>query len=199
MKRPKNQCKCLNCNDLFVPNYRSRERQRFCSKADCQKARKRASQQAWLAKPENQNYFRDADHATRVRQWQKEHPGYWKNSARSQRRTLQDACPKQPVAPQGLIPASAARTLQDLCSLPIPLFIGLLSLWSGSTLQDDIVTTARRVIAKGHDILGMVPGMKLERSFDEKTCSLSGAAPESSSSVQLDRSPAGPGKLLHPV
>ncbi len=102
MKSPKNQCKCLNCNELSVPNYRSGERQRFCPKADCQKARKRASQKAWLAKPENQNYFREADHATRVRQWQKEHPGYWKNSTRSQRRTLQDACPKQPIAPQGL-------------------------------------------------------------------------------------------------
>jgi len=199
MKIPKNQCKCLKCNEPFVPNYRSRERQRFCSQDDCQKARKRASQKAWLAKPENQNYFREADHATRVRQWQKEHPGYWKNSARRQRRTLQDACPKQPIVPEGLIPASAARTLQDLCSLPIPLFIGLISMWTNSTLQDDIVTTARRVIAKGHDILGMVPGMKLERSFDEKTCSLSGSAPESSSSVQLDRSPAGPGKLFHPV
>jgi len=199
MKIFKDHCKCLHCNELFLPNYRSRARQRFCSKADCQKARKRASQQAWLAKPENQNYFRDADHATRVRQWQKEHPGYWKNSARSQRRTLQDACPKQPVAPQGLTPASAARTLQDLCSLPTPLFIGLISMWSGSTLQDDIALTARQLVAKGHDILGVVPGMKLERSFDEKTGSLSGAAPKSPSPVQLDRSPAGPGKLLHPL
>jgi len=199
MKSPHHQCKCFHCNELFVPNYRSKERQRFCSKADCQKARKQASQKAWLAKPENQNYFRDAQNAARVRQWQKEHPGYWKNSARRQRRTLQDACPQQTLANKELPPSSQARTLQDLCSLPIPLFIGLISMWTGSTLQDDIVTTARQVVAKGHDILGMVPGMKLERSFDEKTCSLSGAAPEGSSSVQLDRSPAGPGKLLHPL
>ncbi len=31
-------------------------------------------------------------------------------------------------------------------------------MWSGSTLQDDIALTARQLIAKGHDILGMVPG-----------------------------------------
>jgi len=199
MKIPKNQCKCLNCNELFLPNYRSRARQRFCAKGDCRKARKRASQQAWLAKPKNQNYFRDAANATRVRLWQKEHPDYWKNSARHRRRTLQDACPPQPLANKEPTPNSPARTLQDLCSLPIPLFIGLISMWTNSTLQDDIVVTARRVVAQGYDILGMVPGMKLERSFDEKTCSLSGAAPEDSSSVQLGRSPAGPGKLLHPV
>jgi hypothetical protein len=199
MKNPKKPCKCLNCNELFVANYRSKERQRFCSQAGCQKARKRASQKAWLAKPGNQNYFRDAENAERVRQWQKAHPDYWKDSARGRRRTLQDACPQQTLAKTELLPPCSARTLQDLCSMPIPLFIGLISMWTGSTLQDDIVTTARQVVAKGHDILGMVPGMKLERSFDEKTCSLSGAAPQSSSSVQLDRSPAGPGKLLHPV
>jgi hypothetical protein len=186
MKRPNNQCKCLNCNELFLPNYRSGKRQRFCSKADCQKARKEASQRTWLAKAENQNYFRDAENAARVRQWQKEHPDYWKKSARRQRRTLQDACSQQPIANKELTPPSPARTLQDLCSMPVPLFIGLISMWTGSTLQDDIVTTARQVVAKGHDILGMVPGMKLERSFDEKTCSLSGAPPESSSPVQLD-------------
>ena len=199
MKRLSNPCKCLNCNELFVPNYRSKGRQRLCSKAGCQKARKRASQQAWLAKPANQNYFRDAENAARVRLWQKEHPDYWKNSARHRRRTLQDACPEQPLANRALTPESPARTLQDLCSLPIPLFIGLISMWTGSTLQDDIVATARQVVAKGHDILGMVPGMKIERSDDEKTCSLSGAAPENSSSVQLGRSPARPRKLLHPV
>jgi len=112
---------------------------------------------AWLAKPENQNYFRDAENADRARQWQKKHPDYWKNSARRQRRTLQDACSQQPVANKELTPGSAARTLQDLCSLPTPLFIGLISMWSGSTLQDDIAVTARQLVTKGQDILGMVP------------------------------------------
>ena len=163
MNKPHHHGKCLNCNELFVANYRSRERQRFCSKADCQKARKRASQKAWLAKPENQNYFRDAEHAARIRQWQKAHPDYWKNSARRRRRTLQDACQPQPVANKELTPECPARTLQDLCSLPTPLFIGLISMWSGSTLQDDIALTARQLVTKGQDILGLSPGIKLER------------------------------------
>lgn len=183
MKTPLKRCKCLHCKELFLPNYRSRQRQRCCSHLDCQKARKRASQTAWLEKPANQNYFRDAENAARVRQWQKEHPGYWKNRARSQSRTLQDACPEQPLVNQELAQSSPARTLQDLCSMPIPLFIGLISMWSGSTLQDDIAVTARRLVTKGHDILGMMPGMNPERSLHEKACSLSGAAPENSSSV----------------
>lgn len=183
MKLSHRRCKCLNCKEHFLPNYRNRERQRFCSRADCRKASKQASQKAWLQKPENQNQFRDPDHAARVRQWQKDHPGYWKNSTRSRNRTLQDLCSNQSVDKEELTANSPERTLQDLCSMQAPLFVGLISMLADSTLQDDIALTTRRLIAKGYDILGMVPGMKLERSVHEKTCSLSGTAPEGSSSV----------------
>ena len=131
---------------------------------------------AWLAKPENQNYFRDDKNAERARDWQKEHPGYWKNTARYRHRTLQDGC-----------------------SMQVTLFVWLISMFVGSTLPDDIATSTRRLVSKGHDILGMVPGMNLERSLHEKTCPQSGATPESPAPVQLDRSPTGAGKLLPPV
>ena len=175
MKTQKRQCKCLHCKEHFLPDYRHRERQRFCSKADCRKARKRASQKAWLEKPGNEKYFRDEENAERVRKWQKGHPGYWKNTTRWRK-----------------------RTLQDLCSMQTPLFVGLIAMLAGSTLQDDIATTTRQLVAKGYDILGMVPGVNFER-FHEKTCPQSATTPQSSSPIQLDRSPAGAGKLFHPV
>src|SRR5205807_4886006 len=77
-----------------------------------------------------------------------------------------------------------ARTLQDLCSLQAPLFVGLIAMLVGSTLQDDIALTTRQLVAKGHDILGMVPGMNFERSAHEKTCPQSAAAPQGPSPVQ---------------
>jgi hypothetical protein len=63
MKTQKRQCKCLHCKEHFLPDYRHRERQRFCFKADCRKARKRAIQKAWLEKPGNEKYFRDEENA----------------------------------------------------------------------------------------------------------------------------------------
>jgi hypothetical protein len=156
-------------------------------------------QRAWLAKPENENYFRDDKNAERVRNWQKDHPGYWKNTARYRRRTLQDGCPKQPAAIEPFVENTPSRTLQDLCSLQIPLFVGLISMFVGSTLPDDIATSTRRLLVKGHDILGMVPGMNFQRLLHEKTCPQSGATPESPTTVQLDRPPAGAGKLLPSV
>jgi hypothetical protein len=190
------RCKCLNCKVIFLPDRRSAKPQRFCVKPDCRKARKRESQKAWLAKPENEQYFRDAKNAERVRDWQKEHPDYWKNTARYRRRTLQDTCPAQLPASQDLETASPSRTLQDLCSMQVPLFVGLISMLSDSTLQDEIALTTRQLLIKGHDILGMMPGMNLERPIHEKTCPQSGATPESSLPVQLDRSPVGAGQLF---
>jgi hypothetical protein len=54
--------------------------------------------------------------------------------------------------------------------MQVPLFVGLISMFVGSTLQDDIATITRRLLIKGHDILGMVPSMNLERLLHEKTC-----------------------------
>jgi hypothetical protein len=119
--------------------------------------------QAWLAKPENQDYFRDAKNAERVRNWQKAHPGYWKNTTRYLRRTLQDGFSKQMPVPQEIASDSPSRTLQDLCAMQAPLLVGLISMFVGSTLPDDIAASTRRLLIKGHDILGMVPAMNFER------------------------------------
>lgn len=199
MKLPRSGRKCLNCKELFLPDYRNAQRQRYCGKTPCRQARKREAQRAWLAKPENQNYFRDASNAERVRDWQKAHPGYWKNTARYRRRTLQDGCSEQVLAPQPVVAHSPSRTLQDLCTMHVPLLVGLISMFVGSTLPDDIAASTRRLLVKGHDILGMVPGVDVEKPLHEQTCPQSGAAPESSAALQLDRSPIGPGKLLRPV
>ena len=157
MKTPKRPRKCLHCQELFLPEAHNGQRQRFCSKPDCRQASKRHSQREWLAKPENQNYFRDVQNAERVRHWQKAHPGYWKNTARYRRRTLQDTCSGQVPAAPAVAPGPPHRTLQDLCSRQLPLFVGLISMLAGSTLPEDIATSTRLLVTKGHDILGMMP------------------------------------------
>jgi len=126
MKPPQPRRKCLHCKELFLPDYRGGQRQCYCLKPDCRKARKRELMRAWLAKPENQNYFRDDGNAQRARDWQKEHPGYWKNTARYRRRTLQDGCREQVVAAEEVTTSAPDRTLQDLCSMQVPLFAGLI-------------------------------------------------------------------------
>ena len=120
MRSPSRQRKCLHCKELFLPNPRAAERQRYCLKAECRKARKHAVQRAWLAKPENRNYFRDTANAERVRNWQKVHPGYWKNTMRYRRRTLQDGCKSQVSAGQTVTAQPTVTPPPSPAPLPPP-------------------------------------------------------------------------------
>jgi hypothetical protein len=157
MKPETRRCKCLHCKLLFVPDYRNRERQKYCSTPACQAASKRARQQRWLSKPENRDHFCGAENVQRVREWRAAHPGYWKRSPRRTVGALQDACSAQPAANQEIapvaLPALCPSTLQDVCRVQTPLLVGLISKFTDCTLQDDIVLFVRGLIAKGQDIL----------------------------------------------
>jgi hypothetical protein len=157
MNQPATRCKCLHCKTLFVPDYRNRGRQKYCSSAECQAVSKRTSQTRWLSQPENRDYFRGPDNVERVQQWRTDHPEYWKRHARKARRTLQETCSEQPTVPQELVskspPQVPSPALQELCEVKTPLLVGLIAQFTDAALQEDIVTYTRRLIARGQDIL----------------------------------------------
>jgi hypothetical protein len=152
--RPTRRRKCLHCQELFRADARNRGRQKYCAKPQCRQAAKTARQRRWLGKPENQNYFRDAQNAARVRAWQRAHPGYWRNTTRWKGRTLQDACRVQVIEPHE---DSATLALQDALRRQGPVLLGLIAHLIDSTLQDDIAATSRRLLQLGQDILGGEP------------------------------------------
>jgi hypothetical protein len=131
--------KCLCCKQLFIPDRRSRGRQRFCSKRECKKASKKESQQRWARKPENRDYWRGPEQVARVQAWRKQQPEYWRRAAK--KIALQEKIPQAP--------------LQDHIIPKDPLIIGLVAVIAGSTLQDKIAATYRDVIAKGCEVLQM--------------------------------------------
>jgi hypothetical protein len=155
MSRRTTRRKCRCCREFFVPDYRNVERQHYCAQPACRQASKTASQRRWSRKTENHDYFRDKRHVERVQEWRRAHPGYW----RKQKPQSQEA---QPLAPQPLNPGQGScnapnrdlRTLQDLWLTEHPAFVGLISMVTGSTLQDDIDATSRRLIIRGLNILG---------------------------------------------
>ena len=73
MKKNKRR-RCLGCRILFRADPRTRTQQKYCSHPDCRIASKKASQQRWLDKPENQGYFSGPQHVARVRIWRASHP-----------------------------------------------------------------------------------------------------------------------------
>jgi hypothetical protein len=182
--------KCKNCKDYFLPDYRNRARQKFCSKLPCRKASKAESQRRWLQKPENLDHFKGSDHVKRVQQWRKSHPGYWRKKPEP-KNALQDSLPPETVEDSGVKGSLNETALQDVLSAQEFVLAGLIAQLSGSALQDDIAVTARRLRQLGHDVLNCHLPQKGENHV-LKTSTVSGANPKATSGIQLAGSPLGP-------
>ena len=149
--------KCLNCNEKHPCEPRKRGHQRYCSKPDCRRASKAASQRQWLSRPENQDYFRGADNCERVRKWRLAHPGCRRDKLSASDSVLQEISNPQAPENEKVAPSGASNALQDLCITQPAIFVGLISVLTGHVLQDDLLATARVFQRRGQDILNRMP------------------------------------------
>ena len=152
--------RCRNCKRLFVPDNRNRNRQRYCKNPVCRKASKAFSQQKWLQKPENKNYFKGPLNTQRVQEWRKRHPGYWKRDRSKKENALQDRLNAQPSEIKKNNINFTSNALQDLLTIQPAVLIGLISNLIGSPLQDDIAQSLLRMQQSGQDILYANPNEK---------------------------------------
>ena len=172
------QRKCWCCRQFFVPDRRNRRRQHYCSATACRRASKTASQTAWLSQPQNQDYFRDATHVERVRQWRAAHPGY----GRGRRRipvALQDRLIAQVIEPAAESGVRTDVALQDPWMAPQPMLAGLIAHLFDVAQQDDMAATARRLVQRGQDLIHGKPGE------DHQTRAVSTTAAPGAGAVQL--------------
>jgi hypothetical protein len=161
MKPSQGQRKCRHCHHSYLPDYRNRYHQRYCSLRECQQASKRASQRQWLKREANRNYFSGPEHVSRVQKWRGINPHYWKTC--SPRRLCRGraetnahvAAPDQIVVPGG---ALAGGTLQDFCRVRTPLLLRLVSQLERGTLQEDIARCASSLVSVGQCILERTNG-----------------------------------------
>jgi hypothetical protein len=152
--------KCCNCKFLFIPDHRNRNRQNYCRKPECRKASKKASQENWLQKPENKDYFKGPANVQRVQEWRKRHPGYWRLNRTKKENALQDSLNVQHADNNKDSSHFTNVALQDLLNAQPAVIIGLISNFIGSALQDDIAQTLLRMQQSGQDILYQPPNMK---------------------------------------
>ena len=185
--------KCPCCGIFFAPDCRNRRRQKYCSKPECRKAAKAASQKRWLNKPENRGYFRGPFNVQRVQEWRSAHPGY----ARKKGEALQDrlsmkASENPDVKPTFVhVQPHFASALQDVFTSQLTVLIGLISHLTGSALQDDIAKTARHLQKLGSDILNR-PIQNTGGIYDQKASHLPSAHTPDSQPVQLGGPSPGP-------
>jgi hypothetical protein len=152
MRRLPTKRKCKHCQTFFAPDPRCAKRQRHCSKPECRQASKAASQHRWLQKPGNRDYFTGPTHVERVRQWRRAHPGYWRRQGARTPPALQDDSASQEPQKQQLEAGLTPHALQEVFFLQPAVVVGLIAQLTGSSLQDDIAMTARRLQQLGRDI-----------------------------------------------
>jgi hypothetical protein len=182
MKDPARR-KCLCCKEFYRPDQRNLRHQRYCSKPTCRKESKAQSQFRWLQRPENQNYFRGPENSQRVKEWRKRNPGYWRKKKTPVQVPLQEVCQEQVAPNEEVSSEKTSDALQEVLLMQ-PAVVGLISMMTGNSLQEDIVATARVLIRKGQDILESNPGSETTRFNDEnQTSSLSATGTPSATSV----------------
>ena len=159
--------KCLHCAELFRPDPRNLRHQRYCSKPECRKASKAASQRHWLTKAQNHDYYRGAANVERVRAWRAAHPGYWRRPSAQSTSALQDDSSAQPIETHEKSPTLAEVALQDLLRSQPFVLIGLIANLTGTAQQEDIAFAARRFQQSGQDIVAGARSAKGDR--DAKT------------------------------
>jgi len=79
--------KCLNCGKMFIPDPRSKGRQRYCGEKECRKASHRASSRKYYRKKRKDPAWMAAQ-SQRVRNWQKENP------RKAKRKKFKKSCKK---------------------------------------------------------------------------------------------------------
>jgi len=152
--------KCQNCSSLFIPDARNAKRQQYCGKPACRKASKAASQQRWLQKPENHDYFCGPDNVARVQRWRRANPGYWRRISAKRQNALQDPLIGQSTEINTDKGNFTKHALQDSLIGQPAVLIGLIANFTGSALQDDIAITVQRLQQLGRDIVNPLPPNK---------------------------------------
>ena len=149
------QRNCYDFVNILRGDCRNVGRQHYCSKPECRRASKAAAQAAWLAKPQNSDYFSGPTQVARVQVWRAANPGYGR-ARRKVSAALQDTLPAQVIdsidetPDRGEIPKVPA--LQDALP-PLDLMVtGLIAHVFGFALQDDIDMAMARLVQLGSDI-----------------------------------------------
>ena len=157
MKKKTRQRRCKNCDELFKPDPRHLKRQKFCTKPECKTASKMHSQQKWLNKEKNLDYFSGSEHVIRVQQWREQNPGYWKRKKVKKtpalfEHALQDTLLAKTSGGMGFQLNLMQDALQDMLSGKTFVIIGVNPHLNKTALQEIIDITGQSTLKLTPDV-----------------------------------------------
>ncbi len=170
MKRRRRRA-CHHCGVGFVPKPHNHKKQQLLRATECQAVSKPVSQARWRKK--NPDYHCGPVAVRRVQEWRARNPRYWRPKKVPLEKTpLQEDCISQSFDEQCDDVNLEEIALRENCITQLPLLLGLMSILSGFTLQEDIDRFGRELHKKGRQILGNRPVDAIHRKSnqnDEKT------------------------------
>ena len=172
MKKKTRRRRCKSCHDLFMPDPRHLKRQKFCTKPECKTDSKMHSQQNWLKKEKNRDYFSGSEHVIRVQQWRKENPGYWKRGKSKKTpalfgHALQDTLLANTSDGKGFQLNLMQDALQDMLSGKTIVVIGFNPHLNKNALQDIIDIIGQSTIKLTPDVLKKLIDQKKEVQYGQ--------------------------------
>jgi len=170
MKKKIRRRRCKHCDDLYKPDPRNLKRQKFCRKTECKEASKRYSQQKWLIKPKNQDYFSGPANVIRVQQWRQQNPGYWKRKKSKKvtsliKGALQETLSVKTAIDKGFSNDLMQYALQDSLSTKTLVIIGFDAQLNKTALQDIIDFTDQGTVKLMPNVLKKLIDKKKETQY----------------------------------
>lgn len=138
--------KCAHCNTYFLPDKYNFHVQNYCSNSACRHASRIASRRKYRMKDENRTTAKRKKESNRVKEWQKNHPGYKNRQKKvkinSENPVLRDIAPAQNTILRDIAQLQKAVSLipvlQDKVIYYQSVTVGLASVLSGEVLRDII-------------------------------------------------------------
>ncbi len=134
--------KCKLCLESFMPDARHFRDQKFCSRPECRKASKHASQRRWYYSPKGAVHRDPEYNKQRVREWRAEHPDYARLTGGRPRQASASPRKAKPSDGKSFAPIVAGGALQDSTIAQHAMVKLVTSILAANALQETIVIAA---------------------------------------------------------
>ena len=136
----------------FIPEPRAAGRQKFCRRSACREISHVTSQERWLKNKKGRAYHTGSVAVSRMQDWRKEHPQYWRrraNAAATVNRGPRDL----PTVLADFFRKDSCDALQDSWPPQVVALVGLIAWLRGDALQDTIAADLDEIMVAGNDLL----------------------------------------------
>ena len=136
----------------FIPEPRAAGRQKFCRRSACREISHLTSQERWLRNKKGRSYHTGSVAVSRMQDWRKEHPQYWRRGA-STVETVNRAPRDLPAVLWDFFKRDSCGALQDSWPPQVVALVGLIAWLRGDALQDTIAADLDEIMLAGNDLL----------------------------------------------